>query len=30
MQGAAGLMPGWGAKNTHALWPKKKKKDAML
>ena len=26
MQGAAGLIPGWGAKNTHALWPKKKKK----
>ena len=27
MQGAAGLIPGWGAKNTHALWPKKKTKN---
>lgn len=26
MQGATGLMPGWEAKNTHALWPKKKNK----
>ena len=27
MQGATGLMPGWEAKNTHALWPKKKKQN---